>query len=83
MEIYHPKMRTPTKELQGLANKTITIFKDEIKPRIKAADDLFSIVVFRINQFAELFFRLIEKQTSIKLPKYSLQTDCPFMPLAN
>jgi hypothetical protein len=54
MKNYNSEMLTPVKEVKGMS--------DEIRQRIKAADDLFSTAVSRIRQPIEALFNwLIEK----------------------
>jgi len=59
---YNPEMLTPIKEVKGMT--------DQIKQRLKAADDLFSTAVSRIRQPIEALFNwLIEKADIQKASK--------------
>jgi hypothetical protein len=62
MKNYNSEMLTPIKEVKGMS--------DEIKKRIKAANDLFSTAVSRIRQPIEALFNwLIEKADIQKASK--------------
>ena len=62
MKKHNSEMLTPIKEVKGMS--------DEIKQRIKAADDLFSTAVSRIRQPIEALFNwLIEKADIQKASK--------------
>ena len=55
MKNHNSKMLTPIKEVKGMS--------DEIRQRMKAADDLFSTAVYRIRQPIEALFNwFIENQ---------------------